>query len=221
VDHQLSEHLDYEGEPVLRRVDRASGFTIIEMIVAVSIFSILVALTVPTMRKWIANTKVRAVADALQNGVRLAQAESLRRSRQVVFALTNSTTPQSGFTAAANGNYWAIMTIPAMTDGSETAAFVEGGVLTSAGSNVQIAGQGEICFNSVGRLVANGTTGVAGGTCTVPTAGINSSAQPMLSYVVTLTGAADHPLQVEVGLGGQVHICDPSQTLSATNPYGC
>src|ERR1019366_5507961 len=98
VDHQLSEHLDYEGGPVLRgRVDRASGFTIIEMIVPVSIFSILVALTVPTMRKWIANTKVRAVADALQNGVRLAQAESLRRSRQVVFALTNSTTPQSGF----------------------------------------------------------------------------------------------------------------------------
>jgi type IV fimbrial biogenesis protein FimT len=222
VDHQLSKHLDYEGGPVLtRRLDRASGFTIIEMIVAVSIFSILVALTVPTMRTWIANTKVRAVADAIQNGVRLAQAESLRRSRQVVFALTNSTTPQSGFTAVTNGNYWAIMTIPAMTDGTETAAFVEGGVLTSAGSTVQIAGQAEICFNSVGRLVANGTTGVAGGTCTVPTAGINSSAQPMLSYVVTMTGAADHPLQVEVGLGGQVHICDPSQTLSATNPYGC
>jgi type IV fimbrial biogenesis protein FimT len=222
VDHQLSEHLDYEGGPVLRgRVDRASGFTIIEMIVAVSIFSILVALTVPTMRKWIANTKVRAVADALQNGVRLAQAESLRRSRQVVFALTNSTTPQSGFTAATNGTYWAIMTVPAMTDGSETPAFVEGGVITSAGSTVQITGQAEICFNSVGRLVANGTTGVAGGSCTVPAAGINSSAQPMLSYVVTMTGAADHPLQLEVGLGGQVHICDPSQTLSATNPYGC
>lgn len=205
---------------MLRRAPRAAGFTIIEMIVAVSIFSVLVALTVPTMRVWIANTKVRAVADALQNGVRLAQAESLRRSRQVVFALTNSSTPQSGFTAATNGGHWAIMTIPAMTDGSETAAFVEGGVLTSNGSTVQVTGQAEICFNSVGRLVANGTTGVAGGTCTVPTAGINSSAQPMLAYVVSMTGA-DHPLQVEVGLGGQVHLCDPSQTLSSTNPYGC
>jgi type IV fimbrial biogenesis protein FimT len=186
------------------------------MIVAVSIFSILVALTIPTMRVWISNTKVRAVADALQNGVRLAQAESLRRSRQVVFALTNSSTPQSGFTSAANGTYWAIMTVPAMTDGTETATFVEGGVVSSAGSNVQIAGQAEICFNSVGRLVANTTTGVAGGTCSAPATGT----PPTYNYDITLA-SADHPLRVEVGLGGQVHLCDPSQTLSSTNPYGC
>jgi type IV fimbrial biogenesis protein FimT len=200
------------------RLKAASGFTLIEMSIALTIFGILVAATLPTMRTWIMNAKVRATADALQNGVRLAQAESLRRSRQVVFALTNSSTPQTGtFTATANGNYWAIMTIPAMTDGSEAPAFVESGVLNATTSaNVQITGPAGICFNSMGRLVANNSTGVSGVTCSAPTVGT----PPKTIYQIALTGA-DHPLEIEVALGGQVHMCDPSQTLSSTNPYGC
>ena len=195
----------------------------IEMTVTLAIFSMLVALTVPTMQTWIASTKVRAVADAMQNGMRLAQAESLRRSRQVVFALTNSTNPQADFTsgaltAANNGDSWVIVTIPAMVDGSESPAFVGSGVLTSAGSTVAIQGPAEICFNSVGRLVTNTSTNVAGGTCIPANAG-NNGAPPMYVYSVTLTGG--HPLNVELALGGQVHLCDPSQTLSNSNPYGC
>lgn len=201
----------------MRRVKRASGFTLIEMIVALTVFSVLVVMTVPLLRTWIANGKVRAVADALQNGVRLAQAESLRRSRQVVFALTNNNAPQAGtFTASGTGTYWAIATIPAMTDGTETAAIVETGVLSAASGTVQVSGPAEICFNSVGRLVANTAPGVGGGACTVPTSGT----PPTWNYNITLTGA-DRPLRVEVALGGQVHLCDSSKTLSATEPYGC
>lgn len=199
----------------MRRFQRAAGFTLLEMIVAITIFAILVAVTVPTMRTWISNSKVRSVADALQNGVRLARAESLRRGRQVVFSLTTSTTPQTGYTASANGNYWAISYVPAMTDGTETATFIEGGVLSAASYALQITGPAEICFNSVGRLVANAATGVAGGTCAAP-----AGNPATWNYNITLAGA-DHPLRVEVGLGGQVHMCDPSQTLSNTNPYGC
>ena len=192
------------------------GFTLIELVVAIAIFSILSALAVPAMRTWVANVKVRAVADALQNGVRLAQAESLRRSRQVVFSLTNSTAPATSLTAAANGSSWALNFVPAMTDGSETATFIQSGSLAATTANVSVTGPAEICFNSVGRLVANGSTGVAGGSCTLPTTGT----PPTQNYVVSLAGA-DRSLQVEVGLGGQVHLCDTSQTLSSTNPYGC
>lgn len=195
---------------------RSAGFSLLEMIVAMSVFAILVALTVPTMRIWSANSKVRSVADALQNGIRLAQAESLRRSRQVVFSLTNSATPQTGFTATGNGAYWAIMTVPAMTDGTEAAEFVESGVLSAASGTVQIAGPPEICFNSVGRLVANAATGVPGGSCATPANG----SLPTVNYDITLA-SADHSLRVQVALGGQTHLCDPLQTLSPTNPYGC
>jgi type IV fimbrial biogenesis protein FimT len=227
----LMKPVDVLSKPVdvlMKPARRTAGFTLIEMVVAIGIFALLVALTVPTMQVWIANTKVRAVADALQNGVRLAQAESLRRSRQVVFALTTNTAPQPGtFTAVANGTYWAIQTIPAMTDGSEQPVVVNTGVLTSAGSNVTITGQAAICFNSVGRLIVNTATATGvGAACTVPAAGVNSSTVPTLNYKINLTktdgtALADHPLQVEVALGGQVHLCDPTQTLSNSNPYGC
>jgi type IV fimbrial biogenesis protein FimT len=195
--------------------NRAAGFTLLETIVTMGIFAILVAGAIPLMRSWIANTKVRAVADSLQNGIRLAQAESLRRSRQVVFSLTNSTSPQTSLTAVTNGNYWAINTIAFMTDGSDPAVLVDSGVLSSNSTPVQISGQAEICFNSLGRLITNASTGVAGGSCAVPTG------NPAVSkYFITLANA-DHPLQVQVNLGGQVHMCDQSKTLSLTNPDGC
>jgi len=191
----------------------------IELIVTLTVFALLVALTVPSMQKWIANNKVRAVADALQNGLRLAQGESLRRSRQVVFALTNNTTLQApGFTAVAGGSYWAVQTIPAMLDGSESAVVAGSGVVLSNGSAVQIAGPAAVCFNSLGRLVAQSTTGVTGATCAAPTTVVNSV--PMAVYNITLTHA-DHPMNVQVALGGQLHLCDPSQTVSASNSYGC
>lgn len=210
-----------------RHGGRADGFTLLEMVVTMGIFAILVAVGVPGMRTWVSNVKVRAVADTLQNGLRLAQSESLRRSRQVVFSLTSSSTPQNGFTAAVGGGNWAVNTIPSMTDGSDagTPSFVDSGVLTTS-ANVQITpvpSQASICFNSAGRLTPNGTSGVTnitgGATCAYPPTPANHTA-PMQLYNITLSGA-DHPLQVQVSLGGQVHLCDPSKTLSATNPDGC
>jgi type IV fimbrial biogenesis protein FimT len=204
---------------LIQPVKRVGGFTLVEMVVAMGVFAVLVSVAVPTMRTWVSNAKVRAVSDALQNGVRLAQSESLRRSRQVVFSLTNSTTPQTlGFTAVTNGSYWSIYTVPSMTDGTETPAFVDAGVLSTS-KNVTINGQAAICFNSVGRLVTNGSAGVVaitnGPTCAQPT-----GAPPVLPYKISITGA-DRPLWVQVNLGGQVHLCDPSQTLSSNNPAGC
>jgi type IV fimbrial biogenesis protein FimT len=223
VDHQLHQFLGneggYGGSLLMSRSNRSAGFTMIELIVTLTIFSVLVALTVPTMRTWIADAKVRAVADSLQNGIRLAQTEALRRSRQVVFVLTNSTTPQSGgFTAAANGSYWAVQTIPAMTDGSEGPVVVGSGVLFSPGTPVTITnGPTAICFNSAGRLVTQSTTGITGATCTTPTTLLNGA--PTFYYTINQTLAA-RPLNVQVGLGGQLHLCDPTQSLS-TSPYGC
>jgi type IV fimbrial biogenesis protein FimT len=202
-----------------RRADRASGFTLFELVVTMAIFSILVALGVPSMSTWINNVKVRSVADALQNGLRLAQSESLRRSRQVVFSLTNSSAPQTSLTAATIGSFWSINYVPAMTDGSDTNTFIQSGVLTSTSANVTVTGPAEICFNSIGRLVLNTSTGVAGGSCSPLPTIITPGIPPMFTYQVKLTGAAQ--MNVQVALGGQVHLCDPTQTLSSTNPYGC
>jgi type IV fimbrial biogenesis protein FimT len=199
---------------LIRRAN-ASGFTLIEMAVAMSVFALLIALGVPSMRTWISNTKVRAVTDALQNGLRLAQSESLRRSRQVAFSMTN--TPQAvPLAAVANGTSWAIYTLPSMTDGTEPPLFIQSGVLSSVSANVVInSSAASICFNSAGRMVANTSASL-----TAVTGGATCGAPAVQTFNVSLAGA-DRPLQIQVGLGGQVHMCDPAFVLSPANPEGC
>ena len=196
----------------------------IEMAVTMTIFAILVTLGVPAMTTWIRNNKVRTVTDSLQTGLRLAQAESLRRSRQVVFALTNSTAPSTTLPlpAVAGGTSWAIWTIPSMTDGSEPLAFIQSGVLSNASSQVTITTTNNIstvCFNSMGRVVNNASANViaitGGDTCQQP-----PGAPAVLKFNITVPGA-DRPLQVNLGLGGQVHMCDPGVGLSDAHPEGC
>jgi type IV fimbrial biogenesis protein FimT len=209
---------------LMKRSRRIAGFTMIEMAVTMTVFAILVAMGVPAMTTWIRNNKVRTVADSLQTGLRLAQAESLRRSRQVVFALTNSTTPTTTpLPAVVNGNSWAIWSVPSMTDGNEQPEFIQSGVLSNASVGVTIvtnANISSVCFNSVGRLVNNAganVTAITGGDpCAQPTLG----APPTLSYDISLTGA-DRPLRVNLGLGGQVHMCVLNVTLTDATPEGC
>jgi type IV fimbrial biogenesis protein FimT len=210
---------------LMLRSRRVLGFTMIEMAVTMSVFAILVALGVPAMTTWIRNNKVRTVTDSLQTGLRLAQAESLRRSRQVVFALTNSTAPTViPLPAVAGGTSWAIWTVPSMTNAAdETPTFIQSGVLSNASTTVQVASTNNVstvCFNSMGRLVNNASANViaitGGDTCVQPTVG----APPVLKFNITLTGA-DRPLQINLGLGGQVHMCDPAVVISDAHPEGC
>jgi type IV fimbrial biogenesis protein FimT len=210
---------------LMQRSPRTSGFTMIEMAVTMTIFAILVTLGVPTMTTWIRNNKVRTVADSLQTGLRLAQAESLRRSRQVVFALTNSTTPTvRPLPAVVDGNSWAIWSVPSMTDGTETPEFIQSGVLSNASAAVTINSNGvsAVCFNSMGRLVANASANV-----TLITGGANSCVQPTAPPTPPVqifnisTPGSDRPLQVNLGLGGQVHLCVPNVTISDAHPEGC
>lgn len=195
---------------------RSLGFTLIELMVTVTLLAILMMLAAPSMMEWVRNSKVRAVSEALQNGLREAQSESLRRSRQVVFALTdNKPTDSSAFTAKTDGNHWTVRALPSMAD--ESSAFVSSGILTDVGAGVTITGPAVVCFNSVGRLVPNSTSAFStltgGATCSV-------DATDPPTYVVELDGA-DRPLRVLVTLGGQVRMCDPKKTMSNAHPDGC
>lgn len=200
---------------------RPRGFTLIELMVTIALMSLLMALAMPAFNSWIRNNKIRTVSDSLQNGLRLAQSEATRRSRQVVFSLTNDKPVDTSFTASADGSNWAVSTVAAtgMTDASDGSAFVEAGVLADAGSGVQITGPSAICFGSIGRLVANTAPGITGAECELPTA-----TPPVQAYDVTVANAVDgvdRPLRVLVALGGQVRLCDPAKTLSSSHPDGC
>ena len=191
------------------------GFSLIELLVAIAISVALMMLALPAGQLWIANTKVRTTADALQNGLRMAQAESLRRDRLIAFYLSNnSPTGPIASGALANGKYWGIQTVPLLA--SETAAFVQGGDLGGQVTGTVISGPAGACFNSLGFLASidASATKIAGLDCTL--AGGTSALQFNISHP-----QADRPLRVVLKVGGQIRLCDPAKTLSTTNPDGC
>ncbi len=190
---------------------RHSGFTLVELMVTIALLAILLALAMPSFSTWIRNAQVRTVSDSLQGGIRLAQAEAIRRHRQVVFFLTNQATCGAGTTADAGGSSWVLRTLPLLAgDPVET---VQCGQLADMTANVGIAGATALCFNSIGRQVANAAPDVGGATCDLDASGTST-------FDVSATHS-DRPLRVLVTLGGGIRMCDPAKALAASTPDGC
>ena len=202
------------------------GFTLIELMVTLSVFALLALLAMPAFNTWIANNRVRAMAEDMSNGLLLAKTEALRRSRQTVFALTTESTPSSATTSAGapayaavtgNASNWAVSVVPSLLDSA--GLFVRGGTLAAdIGAGVVITGPAAVCFDPLGNVVTDAAaiadTGV-GQPCSAPA----NSSQPALVYSIRSASAAgDHPLQIEVGLGGRVRLCNPGQSLSGGTP---
>lgn len=191
------------------------GFTLVELMVTVSLVTLLLMISIPSFTGMLRNGQVRTIADSLQNGLRLAQSEAIRLNRQTVFSLTNAQ-PGPDSAAAENGANWAIHTVLRTTDGAAAKhEFLQGGALSSSTAGVKITdGPVAICFSSNGRQIANDDPGVTGATCVV------DGAKPLVFYNISREGA-DRQLRVTISLNGQVRMCDPDKTFSAANPDGC
>lgn len=71
---------------------RASGFTLIEMMITISVVAILLAVGLPSFRSIIQNSRSAALATDLTSAINLARAEAVRRSEAVsVCPSTNGT----------------------------------------------------------------------------------------------------------------------------------
>jgi type IV fimbrial biogenesis protein FimT len=188
------------------------GFTMIELLVTISVIALLVTLSIPSFRTWVNNQQTRAAAETIQNALRLAQSTSLHQSRSVTLCLTDAT-PSSSLVSAGNtncvtsGKNWfvqmrSLFTGEAPAGADQSALYVRGGTLGNVSSNVTItlhgaAGTG-LTFNSLGRL-----TGEAGSV-----------------YYTFENDYGDHALAVTVDVGGQVRMCDLSHT-SLNLPDAC
>src|SRR5205823_3812327 len=126
------------------------------------------------------------------------------------FALTNAT-PSITAAPLTNGSNWYVRALPLLgttEDLSDASFYVQGGALSS--HSVLIEGPALVCFNSVGRQVANSATGL----------GADCGAPGDVAYTVSRSGA-ERKLQVQVSSAGRARMCDPDKTLSSSTPDGC
>jgi type IV fimbrial biogenesis protein FimT len=67
------------------------GFTLIELMITVSVLAIMLALGVPAFTTFIGNSSIRTNAEAIANGIQLARTEAVRRNANVRFVLSGAT----------------------------------------------------------------------------------------------------------------------------------
>lgn len=67
------------------------GFTLIELMITLSVFAVLIILALPSFNQWIANTKIRSTTESILAGFQLARTEAVRLNRGVRMTLNADT----------------------------------------------------------------------------------------------------------------------------------
>lgn len=160
----------------------SAGFTLIELVIAVAVMSILLLIALPNFSIWLQNTQIRTAGEAILNGMQLARAEAVRRNTNVELQMTTG----SGWTATVVSTGEVIQTRLAQ-EGSASAAVT-----------IMPAGATKITFNGFGSLAGNND-----GTASVTEIKIDAP---------SLAAADSRQLCAMVGTGGTVKLCDPQVT---------
>lgn len=108
------------------------GFSLLELVVAMTIMGVLLARGIPTATGWVQNSQIRTAAEAVQNGLQVARQQAIQLNTKVKFALT--------------GSDWAITVV-------NSATAIQSRVNIVDTPNASVSGsQTEIVFNGLGRV---------------------------------------------------------------------
>ena len=172
---------------------RASGFTLIELMIAVAIAATLLLLAAPNFATWNADAQIRAAAESIVSGMRYAQAEAVRRNEPIEFVLA-PTTGTGGWTVRRQN-----------TDQLQVGVFAEGAVL-AAFTTAPVATV-TTTFNSLGGVNPTNLD------TTLPIRVVD------VTFSASITNARNLTVLVGGGRTG-IKVCDPAVS-DTTSPRFC
>lgn len=120
------------------------GFTLVELMVAVSVLAILASFAVPTFRQFTARQQVRAASFDLRTDLLLARSEALKRNRNVTIRPQAENDWQSGWVVVLSGDdtelrfHDGLGSKVSVDSSAEEIVFNGGGRVSSPAGTVQI-----------------------------------------------------------------------------------
>ena len=162
-----------------------SGFTLIELMVGITILAIAITVGLPSYGRWIQNTHVRNASESVINGMQRARAEAVSRNMNVAFSL-------------GGGAFW---TVTQVSDGSAIDSKPDAEIQASIVVTPTPDDATTITFSNLGTVVAN-----TDGSSTLTAIDIDSNSLP---------AEDSRNLRITVGAGGGVRLCDPTVVSDA------
>ena len=186
------------------------GFTLIEVMVAIAIMSILVMFAAPSFTAYSENSKVRGVAESFYASAQLARLEAIRTNQRVELVLTTDTPIVANVgttnTSATAGN-WLIRRLS--DDPTPVYTFVEGKSVREGSNKSDATSTVTVNAASAGSPAAAITFGSAGASSLGATWTVNFGSS-------TVACGSVRCLRVIVTASGQVKACDPAAAAGDT-----
>lgn len=192
--------------------------SLIELMVGVSVVSIMVMMAMPSLSGWSQNRQIRTTAASIQSGLQLARAEALRRNRDIRFQMLDGSSWQvvcdAVDTTLGDDGQERCPAAPVQThsaqDGSVNAIITSTQTVATTGAaaaspvfagNVTFTPLGRVASTSLpaGHLANYRVTNPVGGTC-APTGEMRC-------------------LSIVVSAAGQIRMCDPA--IAAPDSRAC
>jgi type IV fimbrial biogenesis protein FimT len=181
-----------KGGRVLTRFK--TGFSLIEMLIAVAVLALLMALGTPSFSAFLQNRKIRNAADAVLNGLNFAKAEAVRRNTSISFVLDGGSGWTVGCLTVSGAACPAVIQSRSASEGSVNVA--------TTATNLSFNGFGKASSLAPGVNATINVTNPLG--------------------VCEDIGGTMRCLRVVVTPGGQIRSCDPKLTISSpTSPQAC
>ncbi len=197
-----------------RSLGAGRGYSLVELVVALSILGVLLAAAVPSAVDWMRDLRVRGVAESMKTGLEKARMEALKSNRSVSFWLVNDPSnkvPGASCVLSASGKGW-VVSVADPSSACNAAASTTTAPMLAYRSDAVMDG-GQVTVESVDAA------GTAATRVTFNALGQATGAGAIRRIDVKRNVAGGRTLRVMVDPGGGIRTCD--RGVSAGDPRAC
>lgn len=192
---------------------RARGFTLVELVVAITVLGLLMAAVAPDISAWLRNLRIRNQAESMQSGLQRARAEAVRRNTPVTFWLVTLGDPEvldNDCSRSNTGTSWVVslddpdgkcgIAASTSTDPRLVAAHNAG----DGGNRAAVSGTLADLSTTANKVTFDGFGRIA-------SASIGTDLRAIaIAYPAESRSTGDRALRIEITPGGQIRLCDPA-----------